>query len=86
MRTGSWPSHPRPGLRGLLRQMRDEAPLWARTLPQVPRLVHRLLSEDAPGRIESAIDRLQATQRRQSMVLAIIAVALVALLAGTFFR
>ena len=73
-------------LRGLLRQMRDEAPLWARTLPQVPRLVHRLLSEDAPGRIESAIDRLQATQRRQSMVLAIIAVALVALLAGTFFR
>ena len=64
------------GLRGLLRQMRDEAPLWARTLPQVPRLVHRLLSEDAPGRIESAIDRLQATQRRQSMVLAIIAVGM----------
>jgi ubiquinone biosynthesis protein len=74
------------GLRGLLRQMRDEAPLWARTLPQVPRLVHRLLSEDAPGRIEAAIDRLQATQRRQSAVLAIIAVALVALIVGSFFR
>jgi ubiquinone biosynthesis protein len=74
------------GVRGLLRQLRDEAPLWARTLPEVPRLVHRLLSGDAPGRIEAAIDRLQATQRRQSAVLAVIAVALVVLMVAAFVR
>jgi ubiquinone biosynthesis protein len=74
------------GLRGLVRQLRDEAPLWARTLPQVPRLMHRILADDAPRRIESAIDRLQATQRRQSVVLAIIAIALVGLIVGLLLR
>jgi ubiquinone biosynthesis protein len=74
------------GLRGLLRQLRDEAPLWARTLPQVPRLLHRILADDAPRRIESAIDRLEATQRRQSVVLAIIAIALVGLIVGLLLR
>jgi ubiquinone biosynthesis protein len=74
------------GLAGLARQLRDEAPLWARTLPQLPRLVHKILSDDAPRRIEAAIDRLQATQRRQSAVLAVIAVALVVLIVGVLFR
>jgi ubiquinone biosynthesis protein len=74
------------GLRGLLRQVRDEAPLWARTLPQVPRLVHRILTDDAPRRIEAAIDRLEATQRRQSVVLAIIAIAVVGLMVGLLLR
>jgi ubiquinone biosynthesis protein len=74
------------GLRGLLRQVRDEAPLWARTLPQVPRLVHRILTDDAPRRIEAAIDRLEATQRRQSVVLAIIAIAVVGLIVGLLLR
>jgi ubiquinone biosynthesis protein len=74
------------GLRGLLRQVRDEAPLWARTLPQVPRLVHRMLTDDAPRRIAAAIDRLEATQRRQSVVLAIIAIALAFLVVGVLLR
>ena len=74
------------GLRGLLRQVRDEAPLWARTLPQVPRLLHRILADDAPGRIERAINRLEATQRRQSVVLAIIAIAVVGLIVGLLLR
>ena len=74
------------GVAGLLRQMRDEAPLWARTLPQLPRLVHKILSDDAPRRIEAAIDRLQQTQRRQSRVLAVIAVAIVVLIVGSFLR
>jgi len=74
------------GWRGFVKQMRDEAPLWARTLPQLPRLAHRLLSDEAPRRIEAAIDRLRATQRRQSAVLAVIAVALVVLILGILFR
>ena len=38
------------GIRGFARHLRDEAPLWASTLPQLPRLVHRLLSGDGPRR------------------------------------
>jgi ubiquinone biosynthesis protein len=49
--------------------MRAEAPLWAKTLPQLPRLVHRALHDDAPARLERAILRLEATQRRQTRVL-----------------
>src|SRR5262249_14540361 len=39
------------GGRGFIKQLRDEAPLWARTLPQLPRLVHRVLSDDTPQRL-----------------------------------
>src|SRR5688572_7853075 len=74
------------GLRGLLRQLRDEAPLWARTLPQVPRLVHRILTDNAPRRIEDAIDRVEAAQRRQSVVLALIALAIAGLVVGLLIR
>ena len=48
--------------------------------------MHKILSDDAPRRVEGAIDRLQATQRRQSAVLAVIAVALVVLIVGILFR
>ncbi len=70
------------GPRGFLRQLREEAPLWARTLPQLPRLVHRLLAGDSPRRLEQALLRIEAIQRRQSRHLGVIAVAIVALVAG----
>ena len=57
-------------------------PMWAKTVPQIPRLVHRLLSDDAPGRIERAIQRLEATQRRQTKILLAIAVVLGAMVLG----
>src|SRR2546428_12601119 len=34
------------GWRGLVRTLRREAPYWANTLPQLPRLVHRAPAED----------------------------------------
>ena len=70
------------GPRGLWNQLRREAPMWSKTLPQVPRLVHKILSDDAPGRIERAILRLEATQRRQTRILAAIAIVLGAMVAG----
>ena len=63
------------GLRGLVRQIREEAPLWARTLPQLPRLLHRALYDDGPRRLEQAVDRLVAVQRKQTRVLGAVAVA-----------
>jgi ubiquinone biosynthesis protein len=68
------------GVRGLLRQIRKEGPLWTSTLPQLPRLVHRALASDPADRltsIEQAVDRLNRTQRLQTGVL----IAIVALLA-----
>jgi ubiquinone biosynthesis protein len=76
------------GLRGFVRRMREEAPYWARTVPQVPRLVHKLLDEDSPRRIESAILRLERVQRRQTRVLGLIVIvlALAVLVVGILLR
>ena len=63
----------------MLRHLREEAPLWAATLPQIPRLVHRILSDDTTRRLEAAVDRLEAAQARQTRVLAAIAIVLAAL-------
>ncbi|HLX23817.1 MAG TPA: ubiquinone biosynthesis regulatory protein kinase UbiB [Usitatibacter sp.] len=67
------------GFRGLLRHLREEAPLWTATLPQVPRLVHRILGDDTTRRLEAAIERLEAAQVRQTRVLAAIAIVLAGL-------
>ncbi len=74
------------GWRALVKQMGEEAPMWARTLPQLPRLMHRVLADDAPRRLEAAIDRLEAAQRRQTFVLAAIATVLALLLVGYLLR
>jgi ubiquinone biosynthesis protein len=74
------------GGRGFIRQMRDEAPLWARTLPQLPRLVHRVLSDDTPQRLELALIRLEASQQRQNRMLLAIALVLALLTIGFFLR
>jgi ubiquinone biosynthesis protein len=74
------------GIRGFLKQMRDEAPLWARTLPQLPRLVHRVLADDTPRRLEAALDRIEAAQVRQTRMLRAIAVILALLVVGYLLR
>jgi len=65
------------GWRGLLKQLKKEGPLWASTLPQLPRLVHRALENDPSRRleaIEEAIDRVNRTQRWQSTVLLVMVI------------
>jgi len=74
------------GFRGLMKQLRDEAPLWARTLPQLPRLVHRALADDGAGRVEEAVRRLEDAQRRQTRVLAAVVLVLALMLVGILLR
>ena len=64
------------GVRGFVRRMRDEAPHWAAMLPQLPRLLHRALDEQPVKRVEDALTRIAAEQRRQAVVLEAIAVLL----------
>ena len=60
------------GWRGLVRQLTKEGPQWTSMLPQLPRLIHRALENDPSARlqdIETALNRLNRTQRFQSAVL-----------------
>jgi ubiquinone biosynthesis protein len=74
------------GIRGFLRQVREEAPFWSRALPQLPRLVHRVLTDDTTRRLERAVLRLERVQLLQTRVLAGVLAALVALAVGLFLR
>ena len=66
------------GWRSLVRTLRQEAPYWAATLPQLPRLLHRLLAEDRMGALQKAMERLAGENARRNRLLA----ALVGLLAA----
>jgi len=69
------------GWRGLVRAIRQEAPFWAATLPQLPRLVHRALAEDRLGALELALQRLAAQNARRNGLLAALAALAAAALA-----
>jgi ubiquinone biosynthesis protein len=58
------------GWRGLLRTLRQEAPFWAATLPQIPRLLHRLLAEDRVGGLQQALRLLAEQSARRNRLLA----------------
>jgi ubiquinone biosynthesis protein len=76
------------GWRGLVRTLRQEAPYWAATLPQLPRLLHRLLAEDRMGALHKAMERLvKENARRNDLLGALLAVlaALAVLLAVSQF-
>ncbi|HTD91765.1 MAG TPA: ubiquinone biosynthesis regulatory protein kinase UbiB [Burkholderiales bacterium] len=66
------------GWRALVRQIREEAPFWSTTLPQLPRLIHRALSEDRVAPLQNQVEQLQCEQRqlRQSLGLAVALFAL----------
>jgi ubiquinone biosynthesis protein len=71
------------GWRALAKSLREEAPLWARTLPQLPRLVHRSLARDGDARrIEAALRDLERSQQRQARLLRAIALLLALLVAA----
>jgi ubiquinone biosynthesis protein len=57
------------GWRGFTRALRQEAPYWASTLPQIPRLVHRMLAEDRLGALREAVERLAAENARRNDIL-----------------
>ena len=57
------------GWRGLLRHLQDEAPQWGVLLPQLPRLVHRALSEPAGHPLDATVARLVRQQTRLTRLL-----------------
>ncbi|PKO90100.1 MAG: ubiquinone biosynthesis regulatory protein kinase UbiB [Betaproteobacteria bacterium HGW-Betaproteobacteria-12] len=72
------------GWRGLVRTFKQEAPYLARSLPQMPRLIHQALAQPPKTDLQPQIDRLIAAQRQQNRWLAIIAVLLALLVSAQF--
>ncbi len=75
------------GWRGLWQNIRDEAPQWSLLLPQLPRLLHRVLS-DRSSDLQAAVMALLLNQQRHnrllSWVLAVLLVVLILLIAHWF--
>jgi ubiquinone biosynthesis protein len=57
------------GVAGLLRNLAQEAPSWASTLPEVPRLLHRVLAERSERYRSEDWGQLLAEQKRSSRLL-----------------
>ncbi|MDP1674731.1 MAG: hypothetical protein Q8L65_16660 [Burkholderiales bacterium] len=75
------------GWRALVRQVQEEAPFWATTLPQLPRLIHNALSEDrgAPLQKQLEVLHLEQLRLRRSLWLITALFALSTVLAATLF-
>ena len=69
------------GWRGVLRNIGKEAPYWAATLPQLPRLLHRMLSEQRLEKFERALDAMHAQGERRNRLLAALLAAVAVWLA-----
>jgi ubiquinone biosynthesis protein len=68
------------GWRALARAVKREAPYWASTLPQLPRLLHRALAEDRLGALHASVERLaDENARRNDLLTAFLVVLLAAL-------
>ena len=80
--------HEQVGWRALVRNLKNEAPYWARTLPQVPRLAHQALEAHsrAPESTAASLAQIQATQLRQERWLRLVLLLALASLALEAFR
>jgi ubiquinone biosynthesis protein len=72
-----------------VRTIRHEAPFWAATLPQLPRLVHRALAEDRLGALQATLELVAVQNRRRNRLLTglvLVAALAVLLLAFSLWR
>ncbi len=73
------------GWRGIVKTFKQEAPYYARILPQLPRLIHQVLAQPPKADPAPQLERLIAAQQAQNRWLAAIAL-LLALLVGTLLN
>ena len=69
------------GWRALLRSLREEAPAWANTLPALPRLLHRALSDERIDQLALLLQETARANRRRNALLSLIGAALLLSLA-----
>ncbi|MEE8222320.1 MAG: ubiquinone biosynthesis regulatory protein kinase UbiB [Nitrosomonadaceae bacterium] len=76
---GNWMSE-QVGWRGTLRRLNKEVPNWAMMMPQFPRLMYHALSEDRSHGLEKRMTELLIEEKRQSRLLVVLSILLIALL------
>ncbi len=68
------------GWRGLWQNIRDEAPQWSLLLPQLPRLLHRALSDRSSSNLQATVLALLLSQQRHNRLLSWVLAVLIAVL------
>ena len=68
------------GWRGWLRTFKEEVPYWGTVVPQLPRMLHKAMSDDRIDRLQDGLDAMLTQQRLRNRWLAVMT-ALLALLA-----
>ena len=74
------------GWRGFLKSLRAEAPNYATVLPQLPRLLHRFLSEDVSDSNDEMQQKILEQQKRYNTLLTLVGLILLSLLALEMYR
>lgn len=75
------------GLRGFVSRLQKEAPNWAIILPQFPRLIHHALAADNRAHdLEQRMIDLLAEEKRQSRLLALLVILLIAILSWLILK
>jgi ubiquinone biosynthesis protein len=74
------------GWRGLLKSLRTEAPNYATVLPQLPRLLHRYLSEDVSNYNDEMLQKILEQQKRYNTLLTLVGLVLLCILAWEMYR
>jgi ubiquinone biosynthesis protein len=72
------------GWRAFNKGLKHEAPTWARTLPQLPRLVHEALAQPRAVDATPLLAEIVRGQRQQNRWLGLIVILLAALLASPY--
>jgi len=70
------------GWRGWARTLREEAPHWGMLLPQLPRLLHKVLRDERLNKVEAGLTEMLALQRGRNRWLMAITLLLTLMLVG----
>ena len=73
------------GWRGFLKSLRTEAPNYATVLPQLPRLLHRYLSDDTGDRSDTMLQKILEQQQRYNTLLTMVGLLLLCLFVWEIF-
>jgi ubiquinone biosynthesis protein len=73
------------GWRGFIKSLRAEAPNYATVLPQLPRLLHRYLSNEAANRNDEMLQKILEQQQRYNTLLKLTSLLLLGLIAWEIF-
>ena len=74
------------GWRGFIKSLRAEAPNYATVIPQLPRLLHRYLSENDTEHNNEMLQKILEQEKRYNTLLTLVGLILLCILAWEMYR